>query len=338
MFCVGVCRSVTMEITNKQLKIFQAVVVSGSITKASQRIGLSQPSISQHLTKLEEVLGTQLIHRNRTGEVSLTAAGDFWYKKADDILRRLNGAIIEHQSRFTGNSVALRMGTLPTLRGRFAGAAARIALDEIGFVKLDLIWATTSSEIFDLLRLHQINCAILNSAAIADERSAYRVSDIFEDQIVWLVPKSVPDSEIARALANPDYDSKDYPALSRYVEVGPNVPMHGQIDSWYRHNLPTASPVFSCSAYVGAVDFVAEGLATSHCPLSLLPNLPSSTLAQLQLFRIDNLSRTISLVMPRHLLTLPTYARIFARLEEFSREEYNREMLGDRVHALPTPQ
>jgi DNA-binding transcriptional LysR family regulator len=312
-------------------------VVSGSITKASQRISLSQPSISQHLTKLEKLLGTQLIHRNRTGEVSLTAAGDYWYKKADDILRRLDGAIIEHQSRFTGNSVALRMGTLPTLRGRFAGTAARIALDEIGFVKLDLIWATTSSEIFDLLRLHQINCAILNSVAIANERSAYRVSDIFEDKIVWLVPRSVPMSEIALALNNPDYDGRQYPALSRYVEVGPHVPMHGQIDSWYRHSLPAASPVFSCSAYVGAVDFVAEGLATSHCPLSLLPNLPVATLEQVQVFTIDDLSRTISLVMPRHLLTLPSYARIFSRLEAFASEEYNREMLGDRVRPLPVP-
>ena len=42
-----------MDITLKQLQIFQAVVVAGSITKASRRVGLSQPSISQQLAKLE---------------------------------------------------------------------------------------------------------------------------------------------------------------------------------------------------------------------------------------------------------------------------------------------
>jgi molybdate transport repressor ModE-like protein len=59
-----------MDITLKQMQIFRAVVIAGSITKASRRVGLSQPSISQQLAKLEERLGTQLINRNRTGTVS----------------------------------------------------------------------------------------------------------------------------------------------------------------------------------------------------------------------------------------------------------------------------
>ena len=64
-----------MDITLKQLQIFRAVVIAGSITKASRRVGLSQPSISQQLAKLEERLGTQLINRNRTGTVNLTPSG-----------------------------------------------------------------------------------------------------------------------------------------------------------------------------------------------------------------------------------------------------------------------
>src|SRR5690554_3280226 len=45
------------DITLKQLEIFNAVVVAGSITKASRRIDLSQPSISQQLAKFEARLG-----------------------------------------------------------------------------------------------------------------------------------------------------------------------------------------------------------------------------------------------------------------------------------------
>ena len=74
-----------MDFTFRQLEIFRAVVVSGSITKASHRIGLSQPSISQQLAKLEDSLGVQLVNRNRTGSVSLTPAGDFWYRAAQDL-------------------------------------------------------------------------------------------------------------------------------------------------------------------------------------------------------------------------------------------------------------
>lgn len=58
-----------MDFTFRQLEIFRAVVVAGSITKASARIGLSQPSISQQLAKLEESLGVQLINRDRKSVV-----------------------------------------------------------------------------------------------------------------------------------------------------------------------------------------------------------------------------------------------------------------------------
>ena len=77
-----------MDITLKQLQIFQAVVVAGSITKASRRVGLSQPSISQQLAKLEEKLGAQLIQRNRTGMISLTPSGEYWFKQSEEMLRR----------------------------------------------------------------------------------------------------------------------------------------------------------------------------------------------------------------------------------------------------------
>ena len=56
-----------MNITFHQLEIFEAVVISGSLTKASRALQLSQPSISQQLYKLEENLGVQLIIRNREG-------------------------------------------------------------------------------------------------------------------------------------------------------------------------------------------------------------------------------------------------------------------------------
>ena len=78
-----------MDFTFRQLEIFRAVVVSGSITKASHRIGLSQPTISQQLAKLEESLGVQLINRNRAGSVSLTPAGDYWYRAAQDLTERV---------------------------------------------------------------------------------------------------------------------------------------------------------------------------------------------------------------------------------------------------------
>src|SRR6185369_11054159 len=112
----GVCPRIGsgMDITLKQLQIFQAVVVAGSITKASRRVGLSQPSISQQLGKLEEKLGAQLIQRNRTGIISLTPSGEYWFKLSEEMLRRLDQAVSEHEKRFVNNAVTLRIGVPPT--------------------------------------------------------------------------------------------------------------------------------------------------------------------------------------------------------------------------------
>ena len=50
----------------KQLRSFAAVVQCGSFTKASEKLYLSQPTISAHVQKLEEELGKRLILRTNS--------------------------------------------------------------------------------------------------------------------------------------------------------------------------------------------------------------------------------------------------------------------------------
>ncbi len=321
-----------MDITLKQLQIFRAVVVAGSITKASRRLVLSQPSISQQLAKLEEKLGAQLIQRNRTGVISLTPAGEYWFNIGDEMLRRLDSVSAEYKARFVDNSVTLRMGITPTLRGRFIARAARIAAEEPGFVKFEMKYALTSAELVEQLNLHQLNCALINGDAIADERNSFATAEVFTDNIAFVVPASVSLAQIEDALRRPG----NLPApLSSYVEVDASIPLRTKTEHWYRDHLPDARPMFTAMTYPAAVDICAEGLATTHCPLSLVPNLPASTLKRLQFFRLDDMSRQVVLAMPKHLLTLAPYARIFHQIEDFCRTEYSREMMPEQVKELP---
>src|SRR6478752_1191250 len=189
-----------MDITLKQMQIFHAVVIAGSITKASRRVGLSQPSISQQLAKLEERLGTQLINRNRSGAVSLSPSGEYWFKLSDEMLRRLDQAINEHEKHYVDNRVFLRVGLSPTLRGRFLSAAARIASEEQGFAKFEVSYSTTSAELVEQLRLHQLNCVIVNEDALAEDRTSFATSLLFRDPMVLLVPAELSESQLERSL------------------------------------------------------------------------------------------------------------------------------------------
>lgn len=317
-----------MDITLKQLQIFQAVVVAGSITKASRRIGLSQPSISQQLAKLEEKLGSQLIQRNRTGVISLTPAGEYWFKTADELLRRLDSIVTEHRQRFVENSVYVKLGVTPTLRGRFGSAAARIASEAPGFVKFEIRFALTSAELVDQLRLHQINFAIVSADSIDEERASFQVATLFEDPVAWVVPAAIPLADVKQVLGRKPRLGSLPPALGSYVEMDPTVYLSTKSDEWYRRTIPQAVPAFSANTYATAVDIVGEGLATTHCPMSLMPNLPAELRSRLRIIPIEGFSRTAVLAMPRHLMSLPPYAMVFRRIVEFCRGDYIRDMLA----------
>src|ERR1043166_5251863 len=80
-----------------QLKAFQAVASSGSVTKAAQLLHVSQPSVSKHLKKLEEDYGVKLFERN-TGTAELTDAGSSLLRHANAILVHLDEAKKELKS------------------------------------------------------------------------------------------------------------------------------------------------------------------------------------------------------------------------------------------------
>lgn len=78
-------------LTDFRLEVFAAVAEEGSFTKASLRLGISQPAVSQNIAELEKTLGVQLFERAR-GSVRLTSDGRrfneyavqimYWYKAA----------------------------------------------------------------------------------------------------------------------------------------------------------------------------------------------------------------------------------------------------------------
>ena len=90
-----------------QLEHFLAVVEEGTFTRAAERVGRSQPAISQSIKKLEEELGMPLFARD-LHDISLTEAGRDLIHYArkmlaarDDAMRRLGS--LKHLSTGTLN-------------------------------------------------------------------------------------------------------------------------------------------------------------------------------------------------------------------------------------------
>lgn len=75
----------------KQLRYFTAIVEEGSLSAAAARIGIAQPSLSQHVKGLEERLGVELLVRSPRG-VTVTDAGQTLLVHARQILEAVERA------------------------------------------------------------------------------------------------------------------------------------------------------------------------------------------------------------------------------------------------------
>ncbi len=64
---------------------FQEVSKSENITRAAERLGVTQPSLSLALNRLEEIVGTELLIRSRKG-VQLTRAGREFLKESIELV------------------------------------------------------------------------------------------------------------------------------------------------------------------------------------------------------------------------------------------------------------
>mgnify|MGYP006083326869 CR=1 FL=1 len=311
-----------MKVTLKQLAVFRAVVLSGSISNARRSLGLAQPTISQQLAKLEEILGTQLIHRGQTPGVNITQAGEFWFRTAEDLLKRIDSAEATFIDKFSDRKPELRFGTTPSLRGFFLEKAAKTSLEIGQFSRFDFVWALSSSEVVEMVNTHRINCGVVSAMSAEQHKSSLHIQHLFDDEIVWVVPRKIPQELITELIAGHIQVSHPHEALNRYVDVGPGIPWHEHSENWFRSKLPNASPYFSCMTHQAAVDLVAGGMATCHSPIALLPNLSDEVLSRIKCFRLDEHVRKAALIMPKHLLTLKPFAEFAERLSEYFSESY----------------
>lgn len=77
-----------------QLKAFLRIAETGSISRAAESLGVSQPSLSQQLLRLEDEVGIRLFDRMARG-VTLTEGGKVFQEHARNILHAAQQAIAD---------------------------------------------------------------------------------------------------------------------------------------------------------------------------------------------------------------------------------------------------
>lgn len=120
----------------QQLACFVAVAEEEQFTRAADRLGVAQPSVSFHIHRMELAVGAPLFHRGR-GPVSLTDVGVALLPLARRVLADLDEMEYSAQEHLglvrgkvsIGATPSLAASLLPAVLARFHDRSPRIALE-----------------------------------------------------------------------------------------------------------------------------------------------------------------------------------------------------------------
>src|SRR3984893_13060250 len=111
-----------MDVDTRLLRYFAAVAAEGNLTRAAERLFVSQPALTKQIRQLESQLGVQLFIRSRAG-MTLTSAGQALANTTPAVLAGWEQALRETKAAAAGAARVLRVG--------FISSAANEATQQI---------------------------------------------------------------------------------------------------------------------------------------------------------------------------------------------------------------
>jgi DNA-binding transcriptional LysR family regulator len=105
------------DIETRLLRYFVAVAEERHFTSAAERLGISPPTLTHQIQKLESQLGTKLLRRKGNTKVVITQAGQRFLSHARDVLGRLEEGAAATRQAGRGELGRLEVGCVALVSG-----------------------------------------------------------------------------------------------------------------------------------------------------------------------------------------------------------------------------
>jgi DNA-binding transcriptional LysR family regulator len=144
----------------RHLRYLVAVAEAGTFTRAAERLFIAQPTLSQQVARLEQIVGTTLLVRGRDG-VQLTAAGAVLLDAARDVLAAVDHGVSQTRQAAGLGRPRLRVvlpADLPDCLAVPAASRLRSAADSAGVA---ITWTDTPLDAeFSPIREHRADAGL----------------------------------------------------------------------------------------------------------------------------------------------------------------------------------
>ncbi len=144
----------------RHLRYFVALADAGSFTHAAERMFIAQPTLSQQIRRLEEIVGTPLLQRRREG-LRLTNAGTVLLDASRNVL-----SLVDHEVSRTRQAAGLgrqrlRVVVPPGLPDALAVETASALRSVAAAAGVDVVWMETLLYAeFSLIRQHRADAGL----------------------------------------------------------------------------------------------------------------------------------------------------------------------------------
>lgn len=180
-----------MDLNYRHLRYFHTVAHEGNLTRAAQRLNVSQSAVSTQIRHLEDRLGQPLFER-RGRALVLTEAGRIALDHADAIFATGNELLNTLGARQSHRRRILRVGSPATLSRNFQIGFLRPLLgrDDVEIV----IRSGALGELLTSLEAHRLDVVLSNVSPPRDAATPWISHPIAEQQLSLIgTPARIPD-------------------------------------------------------------------------------------------------------------------------------------------------
>lgn len=251
-----------MRLTLAQLLTFERIVRLGSFHAAAQHLGLTQPSISQRIRELEDILGAQLFVR-RGPKISVTAEGTALIAYADRMLQTAQ----ELTDRFrTRNPLMglLRLGLTETFALICLPELLRRLEARYPSLKTSVLVGDTAT-LSALFNEQQLDVAVMSEPDVPDE---VRREPLGTNELCWFVS---PDSKIPLGALSP----ADLCAHHLIIPPPP-ARLYTTAMRWFSQAGTVPQRLSMCNSLSVTIPTIVSGLAVGLIPARVMADKVAS--------------------------------------------------------------
>ena len=295
--------------TLNQLRIFLAVAHTRSLTRAAKLLDQTQPSLSQHIAKLEDSVGQLLFERGRN-QFELTDAGAFLCRRAEIIMAEVDEAVSGLEAHAKGIRGVLSVGALSSIARNLLPAVQTLMAERFPDLEFD-VHEVAPGDAIEMLYTRRLTVALVAAGSVASSVLSFSQTEVFCDPYVLAVPRGLDLAGITDPAKQLGAESRR--VLNRVLQFTFGTQHQLRIAEWYQHFLPEHRVVGRVRSYELALAMVQAGRGVAIVP-ALSARIGADVGYEVTLYDIALEQRNVVALMPSQYRATEPHASFLAAL------------------------